>query len=190
MRNKDTAAISMLFLLLLLALLALVPLYAGTKPAMALADGQDEVLRLHVLANSDSEEDQRIKLAVRDALLPYFEQTATYRDARAYLTRHGDAIQKAAETALACEGADYGVYLTLGQSAFPDRTYDGILFPAGDYDALTVVLGEGGGKNWWCVLFPPLCIVTKDGVEIDLETVEYRSAIYDWLVAHVEGFPW
>ena len=190
MRKEEPAAIPLLFLLLLIALIALIPLYTGAKPAMALADGQDEVLRLHVLANSDSAEDQRIKLAVRDALLPYFEKTSTYQDARAYLKAHGDALQKTAEAALAAAGAPYGVYLTLGRSAFPDKSYDGILFPAGEYDALTVVLGAGGGKNWWCVLFPPLCIVTEDGAAVDLTKIEYRSAIYDWLKAHVEGFPW
>lgn len=188
--TKKTTMMLAVLLLMLLGLLSLTPLYRSASRTMALADGADAVLRLHVLANSDSAEDQRVKLAVRDALLPYFESADSFGDARAFLLQNGAALQKAADAALRSEGAGYGATLGLGRTAFPDRVYDGILFPEGEYDALTVTLGGGGGQNWWCVLFPPLCIVTRDGGELDLDRIEYRSALYDWLCRNVEGFPW
>ncbi len=188
--TRNTTMMMALLLLTLLGFLSLVPLGGGAAPTMRLADGADSVLRLHVLARSDSDKDQRVKLAVRDALLPYFKNADTCADAQAFLLQNGAALQRAADEALRQEGAAYGATLGLGRAAFPDRVYDGILFPAGEYDALTVTLGGGEGKNWWCVLFPPLCIVTEDGAAVTLSDITYRSALYDWLKANVEGFPW
>ena len=130
------------------------------SPVIATAEG---VLRLHILANSDSPEDQALKLRVRDALLPLFETAESYDDARAFVLGHGAELLTLCQTALAAAGASYGAQLLLGVDDFPDRTYAGALFPAGTYDALEIVLGAGSGHNWWCVLFPPLCIVTPDG---------------------------
>ncbi len=144
-------------LLVVLLLLALIPGKVQPVPTAA------NVLRLHILANSDSEDDQAVKLRVRDALLPLFEAAATYEDARAYVLSHGAALLALCQRVLSEAGAPYGAQLLLGVSDFPDRTYNDALFPAGPYDALQIVLGDGTGHNWWCVLFPPLCIVTRDG---------------------------
>lgn len=149
-----------LFFLAALLLLAFLP-PLPSRPAAA------EVLRLHILANSDSPEDQAVKLRVRDALLPLFETAASYDDARAFVLDHGAALLDRCQNVLAAAGVPYGAQLLLGVSPFPDRTYNGTLFPAGLYDALQIVLGEGAGHNWWCVLFPPLCIVTRDGSSPD-----------------------
>ena len=81
------------------------------------------------------------------------------------------------QSALSAAGAPYGVQLLLGVDAFPDRTYGGVLFPAGDYDALKIVLGDGAGHNWWCVLFPPLCVVTSDGAPPTAEGFTFESDI-------------
>ena len=140
--------------LLLLGLLPLIP----SRP-----DPAASVLRLHILANSDSDEDQAVKLRVRDALLPLFEVAASYDDARAFVLDHGAELLRLCQTTLSAAGVPYGAQLLLGVSDFPDKTYNGTLFPAGPYDALEIVLGDGAGHNWWCVLFPPLCIVTRDG---------------------------
>ena len=148
---------TILFFLAALTLLALLPLLLSRPDPAA------EVLRLHILANSDREEDQAVKLRVRDALLPLFETAATYEDARAFVLDHGAALLSVCQATLAVAGVPYGAQLLLGISDFPDRTYNGTLFPAGPYDALQIVLGDGAGHNWWCVLFPPLCIVTRDG---------------------------
>ena len=152
-------------------LLALLPL-ASSRPAPAAG-----VLRLHILANSDSPQDQAVKLRVRDALLPLFEAAASYDDARAFVLAHGAALLARCQAVLAAAGAPYGAQLLLGVSAFPDRTYDKTFFPAGDYDALQIVLGAGEGHNWWCVLFPPLCIVTQDGAAPTDAPISFESDI-------------
>ena len=96
-------------------------------------------------------------------------------------------MQRAAQSVLQECGAGYGVQLTLGTESFPDRTYEGKLFPAGDYDALIVRLGRGEGHNWWCVLFPPLCIVTETGEAVDPDTLEPESTLYrilkEWIAS-------
>ena len=137
------------------------------RTALPAAAPQEGVLRLHILANSDSPADQALKLRVRDALLPLFEAAASYKDARAFVLDHGAALLDLCQATLSAAGASYGAQLLLGVSDFPDRTYGGVLFPAGAYDALEIVLGDGAGHNWWCVLFPPLCIVTHDGAAPD-----------------------
>lgn len=163
--------IPLLFLLLLL----LVPIQTHGMTAM-----YDDVLRLHIRANSDTAIDQSVKLCVRDALRPLFAKADSCRDARAFLLANGALLQSTAEKVLRENGMDYGVELILGRDSFPDRTYDGRLFPAGVYDALIVKLGRGEGQNWWCVLFPPLCIVTEAGEPIDLNEVRLESSLIRW----------
>ena len=153
----------MIFCLAALLLLGLLPKQEAV-PAVA---GTEGVLRLHILANSDSPADQAAKLRVRDALLPLFEAADSYDDARAFVLSHGAELLATCQNTLADVDAPYGAQLLLGVDDFPDRTYGGTLFPAGAYDALKIVLGAGAGHNWWCVLFPPLCIVTPDGAAPD-----------------------
>ncbi len=130
----------------------------GTQIQTALAG---KMLRLHVIANSDSDEDQALKLKVRDSVLQEVElltaDAGTVGTAREDVRSGMAAIQKAAEKAIAAEGYTYGVQLSLGETYFPTKDYDGFALPAGRYDALRVVIGEGVGQNWWCVLFPPFC---------------------------------
>ena len=166
----------MLLSLILLAVAAVG--FRSAAPAVHTVASADGILRLHVIANSDSEEDQSAKLAVRDAILPLFERAGSYADARDYLLHHGKELQKTAEAVLKERGLGYGVQLSLGTEPFPDRVYDNVAFPAGEYDALCVRLGKAGGHNWWCVLFPPLCIVSETGERIDLDSVETES----WIV--------
>ena len=153
------------------------------RPAMA----KNGVLRLHILANSDSAEDQALKLRVRDALLPLFEAAGTYEDARAFVLDHGAALLDLCQRTLSAAGASYGAQLLLGVSEFPDRTYGGVLFPAGAYDALQIVLGDGAGHNWWCVLFPPLCVVTVDGEAPASEGITFESDILAFFRRHFKG---
>lgn len=124
--------------------------------------GEEEIynqtIRLHVLANSDSEEDQARKLLVRDAVLAYLEeslsQSNTYESALAAVSDHLDGIRKRAEDTL---GGKYAVRVELGREKYPVRQYENYSLPAGEYTSLRVLIGEGEGKNWWCVLFPRLC---------------------------------
>ena len=166
---------------LILLFLCCAGIGTAAAPAMRTVQRADGVLRLHVIANSDSDADQSAKLAVRDAILPLFAEETSYDDARTYLLTHGREIQETAERVLNARGMDYGVCLSLGTETFPDRTYGGLTFPAGDYDALCVRLGAAEGHNWWCVLFPPLCIVSETGEPVDPEDIEPESWLWNWL---------
>ena len=122
-----------------------------------------EVLRMHIIANSDSAEDQAVKLKVRDAVLEagkdLFDGSLTADEAENVLASDKQALQNAAETVLRENGFSYGVCVEIGRDFFNTRTYDGkVTLPAGEYEAVRVILGEGKGQNWWCVMFPPLCL--------------------------------
>ena len=123
---------------------------------------EQSVVRLHVIANSDSEKDQALKYAVRDALLEAgaaaFSSGETKPDALRVLAAQLPRFQQVAETVVRDAGRSDPVTVTLGKSDFPTRTYGSVTLPAGTYDALRVVIGQGNGKNWWCVMFPPLCL--------------------------------
>lgn len=125
-----------------------------------------DVIRLHILANSDSDTDQSEKLWVRDLVLRHWgERLANLGDAKTAWTNLGalvPQIQADITQALKDNGIAYGVSVRTGVFDFPDRQYDGVDFPAGKYQALQVRLGEAKGHNWWCVMFPPLCLVGTD----------------------------
>lgn len=142
----------------------------------------EDVLRLHILANSDSAEDQRVKLLVRDQIIRSLPATDSAAETEAYLLSHGAEILALVESILHENGCDYGAQLMLGVYEFPDRDYDGKLYPAGDYNALRILLGSGQGQNWWCVLFPPLCIVTVDEEPLpETDDIEFESSIAKWI---------
>lgn len=125
------------------------------------------MVRLQVRAASDAPEDQALKLKVRDAVLevcrPLLENCSSREDASAVLGSHLDEITRTAESVMRSEGSAYSVAAELAVTAFPTREYDGFALPAGQYTALRVVLGEGKGRNWWCVVFPPLCNAAATG---------------------------
>lgn len=116
------------------------------------------LVRLHVLAVSDEENEQRIKLGVRDAVLeyisPYLENARSSEDAKRIISSNLGGIRSAAEAA--AQGRR--VTVTLSEEYYPTREYEGFALPAGRYDSLRVILGDGEGHNWWCVVFPPLCV--------------------------------
>ena len=120
-----------------------------------------KVVRLHVIANSDSEEDQANKLLVRDAILgtvsKITENCADRAEAEAVISENTDAIRELAETTLRGLGCDMPVTVTVSEEKYPTREYEDFRLPAGEYCSLRVMIGEAAGKNWWCVLFPPLC---------------------------------
>ncbi len=122
----------------------------------------DTVVRLHVLANSDSEEDQALKLRVRDAVLaaasPILEGCTSQAEAVAALEAHMSELEAAARGVMESEGRTDAVSILLGEEEYPTRTYESCCFPAGTYVSLRVCIGEAAGQNWWCVLFPPLCL--------------------------------
>ena len=121
-----------------------------------------KLIRLHVIAVSDEEAEQEIKLRVRDAVLEYLspvlEDASGQADAKSIIYAHLEGIAKAAETA--SQGRK--VTVSLGRETYPTRDYEGFSLPAGEYESLRVVLGQGQGKNWWCVVFPPVCLTAAD----------------------------
>ena len=120
-----------------------------------------DVLRLHIIANSDTDEDQEAKLYVRDQILAYMEDynAADKEAAMAFAQENLDGLEAVAQKALAEKGLDYGVKAEVGVFDFPAREYGDEYYPAGKYDALKIELGEAKGQNWWCVMFPPLCLL-------------------------------
>ena len=122
----------------------------------------ESVVRLHVLANSDSDEDQALKLMVRDAILahtsPKVIDSTSREEAISILQSELDEIQKIAEQVVKQEGYNYKVEVTLTLEDYPTRNYESMSFPSGEYVSLRVLIGEAEGQNWWCVLFPPLCL--------------------------------
>ena len=128
----------------------------------------DKVVRLHVLANSDSEEDQALKLQVRDVVLErataILEQSADRREAESRLRGQLLELERIAAKEIAAEGYDYPVTVNLENTDCPTKEYDGFTLPAGEYLALRVIIGEGKGQNWWCVVFPPLCTAASADV--------------------------
>ena len=134
---------------------------------------QEDVLRLHILANSDSEEDQAVKLKVRDRILlesgELFNTVGDKSSAQEKAAENTDKVEQIAKEVLAEEGFSYPVTAKVTRQFFDTRVYDGFTMPAGWYDSLQVVLGEGAGRNWWCVLYPPLCISAAEKTQEKLE---------------------
>lgn len=127
----------------------------------------DSVVRLHILANSDSETDQNIKLAVRDALLKRNTELLTAgvnsENAESYFEASKEELQRTANRVLKENGFDYGAEIKLCREIYPTRVYGELTFPSGEYTSVKVVLGSGKGHNWWCVMFPPLCVPAAAG---------------------------
>lgn len=123
----------------------------------------DSVFRLHVIANSDSDEDQSLKYKVRDAVLEYMNTISANCTSKEEVIRlaneYENEFKEIAEKVIAENGYNYDVKIKIGNFEFPTKTYGDISFPAGYYDALRIEIGEAKGQNWWCVMFPPLCFV-------------------------------
>ena len=164
----------------------------------------DKVFRLHILANSDSAEDQAVKLRVRDRILEesagLMDGVSTREEAEAAAAQSLPKLQAAAEDEIRQAGYAYPVQAEITRMYFPTRQYESVTLPAGEYDALRISIGEAKGKNWWCVLFPALCLpvaedsaqlsdvlssgqldVVQGSYEIRFKAVEWYEQLRDWL---------
>lgn len=132
---------------------------------------KEKVIRLHIIANSDSEEDQEIKLKVRDAVLEFISELTrdckSIEEAREIISNNLENIENAANGICKEHYFTYTATAKLGNSDFPTKSYPSFSLPAGKYEALRIILGDGKGENWWCVLFPPLCV---SAAECEFET--------------------
>lgn len=132
---------------------------------------REDILRLHIIANSDKDYDQELKLKVRDALLisgeKVFSGSEDIISAEKSISDQKDILLYSAEETIKNLGFDYDVKIEIARSYFPTKTYGELTLPAGYYKALRVIIGEGKGKNWWCIMFPPLCLpAATDNKEI------------------------
>ncbi|MEA4988339.1 MAG: stage II sporulation protein R [Anaerovorax sp.] len=167
-------------------LLVLLCLFAYTtwnmQKRMNPSMSNEDFIRFHVIANSDTEADQALKREVRDQLLKKIneelveeaiaqadeetrEVSLTLKDSREYIQNHLEDIEQAAESVIKKEGYTYKATAILGNRWVPKKSYGNVTFPAGNYEALNISIGEGKGQNWWCVLFPPLCLIGAEAPE-------------------------
>lgn len=147
--------VPLLVVCLLLSALTILPIHGESAI-------YDSVIRLHVIANSDSDEDQALKLAVRDAVLKttseLLKDARTRGEAEVILSGNLELIEAVAGEQVKKSGYGDAVSVSIGMEDYPTREYENLAFPAGEYLSLRVMIGEAQGKNWWCVLFPPLCL--------------------------------
>lgn len=151
-------------------------------------DISESVFRLHVIANSDSQEDQNLKYKVRDKILEYMNEISidcSSKDEVIALAKENQEIfQNIAKNVIKENGYDYDVNVSIGNYEFPTKNYGDISLPAGNYDALRIEIGDAVGQNWWCVIFPPLCFVdvtsgvvpdeSKETIKENLNDEEYN----------------
>jgi len=134
---------------------------------------RENVLRMHILANSDSDIDQSLKLKVRDAILEHSEEifgkTVSFEDFRNVSSENLEKIRKIAQSVIDDYGFDYKISVEETKMFFDERTYGDITMPSGDYNAVRVTIGEAKGHNWWCVMYPPLCIPAVSDMTDDKE---------------------
>ena len=135
----------------------------NAKQSQMQEDLAKEVFRFHVLANSDSDEDQALKMQVKEAVIAYMQEEIPESDSvettKEWARSHLDAIVNLAKAVIREEGYDYPVMAEVTTCDFPDKTYGDITFPSGRYEALRIEIGEANGQNWWCVLYPNLCFI-------------------------------
>ena len=167
----------LLFLLTLFIFISAISYVAAVSKDIA-----DSVFRLHVIANSDSKEDQELKIQVRDELLSYMNTLAKDCSSKEEVVElakeHQEEFKQIAEQTISKNGFSYPVTIEIGDSDFPTKTYGDIALPAGTYEALRVQIGDAKGQNWWCVMFPPLCFVdVSSGVVPDESKEEIKESL-------------
>lgn len=155
-----------------LALMLIVCVIYGTVTQNQIADS---VVRLHIVANSNSDADQEVKLKIRDAILEYvakkYPNGATKEEAAKYLKNSLSEIKQIASAVLRENGSNNMVSANYGIYSFPTKEYDGLTLPAGNYEAVRVEVGEAKGNNWWCIMFPPLCVADASSLKLDEEAM-------------------
>ena len=177
--TKSHRKIKLIFtLILLLTFYIFISAYSYSKSVSH--DLCNSVFRLHVLANSDSKEDQDLKYLVKDELISYMNticsNTKTKDEAISIANSHLDKFKEIALNTIKNQGYSYDVSVEIGNFDFPTKSYGNISFPSGYYDALRVKIGDAKGQNWWCVMFPPLCFVDFSSGIVPDESEELINA--------------
>ena len=176
MVNKIKIRLSILILSLISIISIMTISISGEvkKISTASEDYKDKLIRFHVIANSDSEEDQNLKLKVRDSIINYLQpkllESESIEESELIIKKEYDELEKISKNIILENGSDYDVKVGIDYSKVPTKQYSNVVLPAGEYKALRIIIGEGKGKNWWCVMFPPLCFVDEQKGIIDKDT--------------------
>ena len=177
--NKNIKSQIILYSVMLFIVLGLMVGYAYSQSCKINTfsnDYKENLIRFHVLANSDSEEDQALKLKVRDKVISYLkpklEDSESISQSEKIILNEKDKLMDICKETIKQNGYNYDVSINLGYSKFPTKQYSSVVLPAGEYKSLKIIIGKGQGKNWWCVMFPPLCFVDEQNNVIDKETDE------------------
>lgn len=143
----------------------------------------EEVLRFHVLANSDSEEDQQLKMKVKEAVIAYMKRelpnAESVEETKDWTGSHEKELEEVAGRVISEEGYTYPVKAELTESYFPQKTYGDVTFPAGEYEALRIEIGKAKGHNWWCVLYPNLCFVDATNAVVPKKSKQKLKSVLD-----------
>lgn len=160
----------------------------------------DKIIRFHVLANSDTDEDQKLKLKVRDEVINYIspklKDSKSLEESRKIVLENKDIMEEISEKVIKENGYDYEVTSMLSRENFPDKVYGDLIFPQGEYEAYRILIGKAKGQNWWCVMFPPLCFVDEtknivdsteikedieNGIKKDENKIKFKSKLFEAL---------
>ena len=170
---------------IILGIISLVILISGftvikgnSVQAASMVGISEKIIRFHVLANSDSDEDQELKLKVRDEVIgymtPILNESKSLDESRELLLSSQEKVINIAKEVIRKEGYDYDVNVELAMTNFPVKTYGNVTLPQGEYEAFRVLIGEAKGQNWWCVMFPPLCFIDMSKGQISYEKSEQQ----------------
>ena len=176
MINKIKIRLSILILSLIAIISVMTISISGEvkKISTASEDYKDKLIRFHVIANSDSDEDQNLKLKVRDAIIDYLQpkllESESIEESESIIKKEYAELEKISKNIILENGYNYDIQVGIDYSEFPTKQYSNVILPAGEYKALRIIIGEGKGKNWWCVMFPPLCFVDEQKGIIDKDT--------------------
>ena len=180
-----TATLGILILSMLCAMISTSGLAGGSNQDLNKVTANqlsNKLIRLHVIANSNSPEDQELKLKVRDAinsaLSSKFQNIDDITESRRFIKENLAQIEEIAREEIRKNGKEYDVKASFGKYLFPAKTYGYLTLPAGEYEALRVIIGSGKGANWWCVLFPPLCFVDITQGECEDEVTLAMSRVF------------
>ena len=139
---------------------------------------KNSLIRFHVIANSDSDEDQNLKIKVKneviDYLYPYLNDSGSLDESREIIKSKMPEVQCIAEKVIKDNNYNYGVKVQLSRENFLEKSFGNIVLPQGNYEAFRIIIGSGQGRNWWCVMFPPLCFVDESKAEVEYDKVEER----------------
>ena len=176
MINKIKVRLSILVLSLIAVMSIMSISISGEvkKISTASEDYKNKLIRFHVIANSDSDEDQNLKLKVRDAVIDYLqpklELSSSIEESETIIKSEYKELENISKNIVLENGYKYDISVGIDYSTFPTKQYSNVVLPAGEYKSLRIIIGEGKGKNWWCVMFPPLCFVDEQSSIIDTET--------------------